>query len=200
MKLLLENWRKFLKEELIVPTINMPNLIIYDFDETIAQSEGFIIARHKETGEEQKITTQEEYDQLKVTEEYDFDFSNLSKITDPVEIVPITKKLRSDLRKPNTQVMILTARQPEAEDEIQIYLDSIQIDPVNMIIIGCSGCDKGQFIENLMEISPQVKNIIFYDDSQENIQNLLRSRDAIGDILETFEIVDVSDPINWRTL
>ena len=117
-----------------------------------------------------------------------------------MEIVPITKKLRSDLRKPNTQVMILTARQPEAEDEIQIYLDSIQIDPVNMIIIGCSGCDKGQFIENLMEISPQVKNIIFYDDSQENIQNLLRSRDAIGDILETFEIVDVSDPINWRTL
>ena len=201
MKLLLENWRGFLKEgNFVIPTINKPILFIYDFDETIAQSTGFIIATHKETDEELKITTQEEYDELKVTDKYDFDFSNLALITDPTEIIPITKQLRKDIKNPNAQILILTARTGDVQDEIHLYLESIKIDSSDVIIIGCSGCDKGEFVERMIEHSPEIKTIVFYDDSQENVRNLLRSKNTLSDKLETFKIVDVSDPENWKLL
>jgi len=196
---LMENWRKYLlKEELVVPVIDSSNLVIYDFDETIASSVGFIVTTHKETGDVGKITTQKEYDALLATGEYDFDFDNLNQVTDPTEITPITKHLRRDVGSSGIQVMILTARQQTAEDEIQGYLQSIDIDPSEIIIIGCAGCDKGKYVAQMVAKSPNVRNIVFYDDSKTNIQDLVSAKESLKGNLDSFDIVDVSDPKNWR--
>jgi hypothetical protein len=184
MKLLLENWRKFLKEELVVPTdINKKAISVYDFDETIAASKGQIGVYDKETGQHFKtITTQAEYDKLAETGKYDFDFSNLAYITDPTELVPVTNKLRKDVENKAMQVMILTARAGNAEGEIQMYLDSIGIPTDDLYIVGCSGCDKGKYVEDMARRNPTIEVIHFYDDSEKNIRDMERAKERMADL------------------
>jgi hypothetical protein len=182
MKLLLENWRKFLKEDTVVPTdINEKAISIYDFDETIARSEGHIDAYYKGTDKLYKrITTQAGYDEVLTSgEEYDYDFSNLDYITDPTELVPVTNELRKDVENKAMQVMILTARAGNAEGEIQMYLHSIGIKTDDLYIVGCSGCNKGEYVENLVKKNPIIEVIHFYDDSHKNIENMKTARKAI---------------------
>ena len=177
-----ENWRKFLAEELVVPTdINLPNISIYDFDETIARSEGHVDAYYKGTDKLYKrMTTQAEYDKVSASgEEYDYDFSNLDYITDPTELVPVTKRLRHDVENKAMQVMILTARAGNAEGEIQMYLHSIGIPTDDLYIVGCSGCNKGEYVENLVKKNRIIEVIHFYDDSHKNIENMKTARKAI---------------------
>ena len=52
-------------------------LSIFDFDETIAFTEGYINVIDKETGEEFQTKSQEEYDAIKDSDRYEFDFSPL---------------------------------------------------------------------------------------------------------------------------
>lgn len=184
MRLLMENWRKFLTEELVVPTdINKTSISVYDFDETIAKSEGHIDVYFKDTDKLYKrITTQAEYDKLAETGEYDFDFSNLEYITDPTEIVPVTNRLRADVSNEKMQVMILTARAGNAEGEIQMYLDSIGIPTDDLYIVGCSGCDKGKYVEDLVRRNPTIQVIHFYDDSQKNIKDMQNAKERLSDL------------------
>ena len=46
--------------------------------------------------------------------------------------------------------------------------------------------------------SPNVRNIVFYDDSKTNIQDLVSAKESLKGNLDSFDIVDVSDPKNWR--
>ena len=82
MKLLLENWRKFINENIE----SAKRLSIFDFDETIAFSEGYIIVINKQTGKEFNISSQEEYDKLKNDGGYEFDFSPLDQVNNAVRI------------------------------------------------------------------------------------------------------------------
>ena len=81
MKLLLENWRQYLLFENIETATR---LSIFDFDETIAFSEGHINVIDKETGEEFQISSQEEYDKLKADGGYEFDFTPLDEVHNAV--------------------------------------------------------------------------------------------------------------------
>ena len=184
MKLLMESWRKFLIEELVVPTdINKKAISVYDFDETIARSEGHIDVYFKGTDKLYKrVTTQAEYDKLAETGEYDFDFSNLEYITNPTELVPVTKNLRRDVENAAMQVMILTARAGNAEGEIQMYLDSIGIPTDDLYIVGCAGCDKGQYIEDVVRRNPTIEVVHFYDDSQKNIKDMQAAKERLADL------------------
>jgi len=184
MKLLLENWRRFLKEDTVVPTdINRKVISIYDFDETIARSEGHIDVVDKETGQHYKrITTQQEYDKLAATGDYEFDFSNLDYVINPTELVPVTKQLRSAVESRHIQAMILTAKAGNAEGEIQMYLDSIGIPTDDLIIIGCAGCNKGEYIEDLVRRNPTIEVVHFFDDSDTNIRDVQGARERLCDL------------------
>ena len=67
MKLLLENWRKYINEDYEPIT----TLRIFDFDETIAFTTGVINVTDKTTGETFQTRTQEEYDEIKNDERYE---------------------------------------------------------------------------------------------------------------------------------
>ena len=69
MKLLLENWRNYVLLENIETATR---LSIFDFDETIAFSEGYIIVIDKQTGKQFNISSQEEYDKLKNDGGYEY--------------------------------------------------------------------------------------------------------------------------------
>jgi hypothetical protein len=179
MKLILERWNKFLNEDLNTAT----RLSVFDFDETLAFSEGSIDVLDKEGNVVETITTQEEYDEWEDAEkiksgELKFDYSGLDEITNPTEIVKITNILRDRVSDARTQVMIVTARSSKTEDDIHRWLTTLERPiPTNDIYIRGMGDEglgrgKGGFVFSVLEEFPNIREVEFYDDSQKNINDV----------------------------
>ena len=177
MKLLLERWNKFLNEDLNTAT----RLSVFDFDETLAYSEGSIDIFDKEGNKVQTITTQEEYDEWEDAPEIQsgeltFDYGGLDNITNPTEIVAITKLLRDATNDPDTQAMVVTARSSKTEDDIHRYLAAIEVPTDDLYIKGMGdeglGRGKGGFIFSVLEEFPDIRQVEFYDDSPKNITDV----------------------------
>ena len=195
MKLLLENWRKFILLENIETATR---LSIFDFDETIAFSEGYIIVTNKATGKEFQISSQEEYDRLKNDGGYEFDFSPLDQVNNAVENPNITSIMRDRMSDPKTQVMVLTARAPVSIDDIHRVLQTFD-DPIktdNIIMIGNEGGNKGEYVRDvILSKYDNIKEIEFYDDSERNIRDMQAIKKETSDNgrLEKFDIYHVVD-------
>jgi len=172
MKLLLENWRNYvLLENIEIAT----RLSIFDFDETIAFTEGYLNVIDKETGEEFQTRSQEEYDAVKDDDRYEFDFSPLDNVHNATENPNITSIMRDRLTDPDTQVMVLTARAPVSIDDIHRVLRTFDkpIPTDNIIMIGVEGANKGNYLANVvLSKYDNIKEIEFYDDSQINIDDM----------------------------
>jgi len=183
MKLLLENWRNYvLLENIEIAT----RLSIFDFDETIAFTEGYLNVIDKETGEEFQTRSQEEYDAVKDDDRYEFDFSPLDNVHNATENPNITSIMRDRLADPETQVMVLTARAPVSIDDIHRVLRTFEkpIQTDNIIMIGVEGENKGDYLVNtVLSKYDNIKEIEFYDDSQINIDDMNQVRKE----LETVE-------------
>jgi hypothetical protein len=183
MKLLLENWRNYVLLENIETATR---LSIFDFDETIAFTEGYINVVDKETGEEFQTRSQEEYDAVKDDDRYEFDFSPLDNVHNATENPNITSIMRDRLADPETQVMVLTARAPVSIDDIHRVLRTFEkpIQTDNIIMIGVEGENKGDYLVNtVLSKYDNIKEIEFYDDSQINIDDMNQVRKE----LETVE-------------
>jgi len=172
MKLLLENWRNYVLLENIE---GASRLSIFDFDETIAFTEGYINVIDKETGEEFQTRSQEEYDAVKDDDRYEFDFSPLDNVHNATENQNVTSIMRDRLSDPDTQVMVLTARAPVSIDDIHRVLRTFEkpIPTDDIIMIGVEGANKGNYLVNVvLSKYDNIKEIEFYDDSQINIDDM----------------------------
>ena len=197
MKLLLENWRNFVIFENIETATR---LSIFDFDETIAFSEGYIIVIDKQTGNQFNISSQEEYDKLKNDGGYEFDFSPLDQVNNAVENPNITSIMRDRLGDPNTQVMVLTARAPISIDDIHRTLQTFDepIETKNIIMIGNEGGNKGEYIRDvILSKYNNIKEIEFYDDSESNIRDMqvIKKETSDNGRIEKFDIYNVTEGI-----
>ena len=139
MKLLLENWRKFITEDYEPVT----TLRIFDFDETIAHTESetrvtapdgstAVLRDQKEfeeymnaAAEKEGIDTFDAVDEL-MEIGYKIDLSDFSIVKDPDEIKIVTDIMRgfSD----NSKTYIMTARRGNSLGPIMDYLDEINVD------------------------------------------------------------------------
>jgi hypothetical protein len=194
VKLLLERWNKFLNEDLNTAT----RLSVFDFDETLAFTEAEIDILDQEGNIVHTTTSQEEYDKWEDDEriksgELEFDYSELDVITNPTEIVAITKLLRDATNDPDTQAMIVTARTSRTSDDIHRYLDAIGVPTDDLYIKGMGdeglGRGKGGFIFSILEEFPDIRKVEFYDDSPKNITDVNAAK---AQALEK-EMVDVFD-------
>ena len=197
MKHLLENWRNFVIFENIE---SATRLSIFDFDETIAFTEGHINVTNKSTGEEFQISSQEEFDKLKADGGYDFDFSPLDQVNNATENPNITSIMRDRLQDPNTQVMVLTARDPVSIDDIHMTLQTFDepIKTQNIIMIGNKGENKGEYVRDvILSKYDNIKEIEFYDDSDKNISDMSIIKNEISESnrIEKFDIYHVVEGI-----
>jgi len=175
MKLLLENWRKYLKEsgwsqgpgaepaawrEDDKP---ITKLRIFDFDETIAYTESSVRVKTPE-GRELDFDNQQKWDNFLVKrgdvggleqQGYQFDFSDFSRVKNPEENEMITKII-SDIINANRksrerELYVITARGPEAVKPIRRYLKSLGLDPSEFGgVIGLEGASKRDEIEKII--------------------------------------------------
>ena len=212
MKLLIENWQKFI-EEAYEP---ITTLRIFDFDETIAHTEsetrvkapdGSIatLRNQKEFEEYMNAAAAKEgieaFDAVDKLSEigYDIDLSDFSIVKDPEEILIVTNILRNFPE--NSKTYILTARRGNSIGPIIDYLDEIGIDTkINDIrVLATQGESKGDVMVAMMKnkIMPNGKSNInrieYYEDSQKNISDVLNKvcdNEEINDVKpEDFELV-----------
>ena len=191
VKLLLENWREFVREELEEP---ITTLRIFDFDETIAhtRSETRVKAPDGSTAtlgdqkEFEEYMTQaaakegiETFDPVKDLQKlgYQIDLSDFAVVKEPEEITAVTDIMRNFPQ--NSKTYILTARRGDAIMPIMKYLDEIGIDSNNVRPMASEGTSKGKIIARLLsnKIMPNgksnVSRIEYYEDSDKNIQDVL---------------------------
>ena len=162
MKLLLENWRKYLSES---------KLRVFDFDDTIAKSDSNI---HVTTDTGEKITMDPgEYATHVMNPDYEYDFSEFDEVINPREIKQITNIIRNALNAgtEGREIAILTARDPAAEGAIRDYLDSIGLDTsmITFELLGSSDPQtKAAWIADRIEGG--ATDVLFFDDSGKNVE------------------------------
>ena len=191
MKLLLENWRKFVNEEAEEP---ITTLRIFDFDETIAhtRSETRVVAPD---GTETTLSDQQEFeaymsaaaastgietfDPVRDLQDhgYKIDLSDFSIVKDPDEITIITNLLRGFPE--NSKTYIMTARRGTSIGPIIDYLDEIDIDSSQIRVMATQGDSKGDVIAHMLrqklmsDGKSNINRIEYYEDSEKNINDVL---------------------------
>ena len=176
MKLLLENWRKYLNES---------KLRVFDFDDTIAKSDSKIYIT-TDTGRE-LVMTPGQYATHKVNPDYEYDFSEFDDVINPREIKQITNIVRNAINAgtDGREIAILTARARGAEDAIKKYLKSIDIDisKITFVLLGDSAPEaKAEWVAERIEAG--ATDVLFFDDSEKNF-------DAIEALSEVYPKVKI---------
>ena len=169
-------------------------LAVFDFDDTLSYTDSSSKLKQSkgkddkgnwiedpENDEIIRVTKdQKDQDELKTDmennpEKYEgmyFDFSDFSDIQDAEHDEEMVERLIKYDKDPNAHVIVLTARDPIAEDAIQAYLSEIGVNTVNLIIKGISGESKGDYILNTVENNPSIKKVLFWDDSERNVNDV----------------------------
>ena len=191
MKLLLENWRKFITEDYEPVT----TLRIFDFDETIAHttSETRVTApdgstatlrNQKEFEDYMKAAAAKEgvetFDPVRDLQElgYKIDLSDFSIVKSPLEITVVTDIIKNFTDDSRTYIM--TARRGNSLGPIMDYIDEIGIDSSRTRPIATQGESKGDvmvaMIKNkiLSNGKSNINRIEYYEDSQKNIDDVLQ--------------------------
>ena len=199
MKLLLERWNKYLNEDLNTAT----RLSVFDFDETLAFSEGKIDILDQ-TGNIVDTISIKDHDKWEDDEriksgELKFEFSDLDVITNPTEIVAVTDIMRDRTADRTTQVMVVTARTSRTSDDIHRYLDAIGVPTDDLYVKGMGdeglGRGKGGFIFSVLEEFPDIRQVEFYDDSPKNITDVNAAKaqaleQGMVDVFDVYLVVD----------
>jgi FlaA1/EpsC-like NDP-sugar epimerase len=174
MKLLLENWRKYLNEsKVVIPgDIHEEVLAVFDFDETIADTHAKTVVRAKNSGKALRRLNQKQLDATAPKSGEEFDFSEFDDVDYAEEKKYITDKMKKFIDDPNAQVIVATARRERAQDSIQRYLNFLGIPTKSLIIQGLTGGSKGDYIQKIIEKNPSIKELYFFDDSEANVQDV----------------------------
>jgi len=174
MKLLLENWRKYLNEsKVVIPgDIHEEVLAVFDFDETIADTHAKTVVRAKNSGKALRRLNQKQLDATAPKSGEEFDFSEFDDVDYAEEKKYITDKMKIFIDDPNAQVIVATARRELAQDSIQRYLNFLGIPTESLIVQGLTGGSKGDYIQEIIKKNPSIKKLYFFDDSEANVQDV----------------------------
>jgi len=211
MKLIFENWRKFVNEEMEEP---ITTLRIFDFDETIAHTtsetrvkapDGSVatLGNQKEFEEYMNQAAEKEnirsYDPIDDLRElgYQIDLSDFSIVKDPEEITVVTDIMKQFTDDSKTYIM--TARRGNSLGPILDYIQQIGIDSSRVRPIATEGESKGDVMVAMMrnkimsDGKSNIRRIEYYEDSQRNIDDVLAkvcNSEALAEIKpDDFELV-----------
>ena len=211
MKLLLENWRKFITEEMEEP---ITTLRIFDFDETIAHTKSetrvrapdgssAVLRNQKEFEEYMREAAAQEgidsFDPVTDLQEvgYQIDLNDFAIVKDPEEITVVTDIMKQF--PPDSKTYVLTARRGTAIGPILTYLDDIGVDSGQVRPIATQGDSKGDVMVKMMgnkimkSGKSNINRIEYYEDSQRNIndvmQKICKSEDLAEIKPQDFELV-----------
>jgi predicted NUDIX family NTP pyrophosphohydrolase len=182
---------------------NIEVLHIFDFDDTIAFTETLTVVtapngrKYKvdQAGLDKLLKSVDGGEDELRAKGFDLDFSGFKTVSPDSELNPVIARridaccLAGD-RDPNGDFYVLTARAAAAEGPIHQYLADNGIEIDRSKVIGVEGKSKASRIKSLIS-DTNVKKIIFYDDSDNNIKDVagLKQDPELQDV--TFELYPV---------
>lgn len=132
--------------------------------------------------------------------DYYFDFSKSKFVNEPIIIADVMDVFVKQLVSKNNIVSILTARGDDVQDDLIALVDSILIErgknprmaeKLNLFTLGKGTYgtqNKGEFMVQFYKDNPDIKNIIFYEDSETNLARAV----------EAFENVEFENLVKQR--
>lgn len=168
---------------------------MFDFDDTLAQTEEVTLVRDKETGRVvDHIHGQAEFDVYTLDEDnHYYDFSEFLTVSNYAMPINATLDLMRDfLFDKDSKVIILTARQEQARESIRRFLDKQGIDSKKVAVFGSNGSkNKKAYLTKLIKRFNISKSVLVFEDSVNNICDLLQLEYEFPDI--QFDFVQVID-------
>jgi len=186
--------KKEVYNTLINEEIEKKFLYAFDLDDTLITSKSYIIVTNPEKGTFR--LTPAEYAVYEPGPDDKMDFSEFAQLKNP-KIIKDNFDLFSKILKrtsdiPNSQTIILTARQPEVAKDLEAFLEKKNLPQVKLHAIGNSSPEeKKKVIQSY--IDQGFNKIRFYDDSPKNIEVIktLNSPEA-----EVVTKLVVTEPLN----
>jgi len=156
---------------LISEEIQNKFLYAFDLDDTLITSKSDVIVTNPEKGTFRLSPA--EYAVYEPGPDDELDFSEFAKLINPKTIKDNFNKFSQILKRtsdlPNTQTIILTARQPEVSTDLEDFLKRRNLPQVKLHAVGDSSPEaKKEIIQNY--IDQGFNKIRFYDDSPKNIE------------------------------
>ena len=168
-------------------------LYVFDFDDTIAETEEAVLVRDKKTGKIiDHLHSQTEADNYILKPNLEYDFSEFVNVEGAKEIELVTSYLRK-LAADGKKIIVLSARQHQARHALKKYLKSINIS-TNSITFACVDGSKNKYEylkKAIKKIKPKDKVVVF-EDTLKNIQMMLPLEKDYPDL--TFDFVHVHIP------
>ena len=168
---------------------------MFDFDDTLAQTEEVTLVRDKATGRVvDHIHGQAEFDAYTLDEDnHYYDFSEFLTVSNYATPINATLDLMRDfLFDKDSKVIILTARQEHARESIRNFLDKQGIDSKKVAVFGSNGSkNKKAYLTKLIKRFNISKSVLVFEDSVNNICDLLQLEYEFPDI--QFDFVQVID-------
>ena len=162
------------------------SLRILDFDHTVAFTGEMVYIMSPEGTKVDKIDSESyshhEFSRDEILAGYYYDFSEFDGVDSDSakENVYVTQILKNFINAGNTDdcmILILTARNQEAEEGIRNYLETIGIDHSNIIIVGVGSSAPQKKVDEVSEILNQnqsIEEVSFFDDSLSNTDEMMR--------------------------
>lgn len=147
---------------------------VFDFDDTLVKkTKSKVVVRHKKTGETRELSSGE-FASFKPEDDHELDFSGFAHVGDAEPLNPADKIARRTSRK-KKEVVILTARPPEAETNIRKYLKKRGIKGKKLTVLAVGSSDpnaKRTALKSYIERKAKkaVSHVEFMDDHQANVE------------------------------
>jgi hypothetical protein len=159
------------------------SLRVLDFDHTVAFT-GEMVHIISPEGKRVGSLDSEEYSHHSFSREeamagYHYDFREFNDVDSrsAKENIHVTEILRNFINAgPGRIILILTARNQEAEVGIRNYLDTIGIDHSTIKVVGVGASapqKKVDVVKNLLDQNETIKKVSFFDDSEANTDEML---------------------------
>jgi hypothetical protein len=157
-----------IKEE----TTQGKTLFAFDLDDTLITSNSQVIIKNKNTGEITKLTPAQ-YATYVPKEEDELDFQEFTQLINPQTISKnfqdFAKILKVVSGKSNATAIILTARQPEVQTDVNAFLDQYNLDNIQIHAVGSSDPQaKAKVVQDYIDNG--YDKIRFYDDAVKNVK------------------------------
>ena len=169
---------------------------MFDFDDTLAHTTEATLVRDKKTDKiVNHLDGQEEFDNYTLdNQKHYFDFSEFYQVSS--QAVPIKRTidlLKHFQKQPDTKIIVLTARQPEALPAVRAFLQENGVGTKFISFFGSDGSrNKARYLDRLINRFSIFGTVTIFEDNLNNIKDMIVLEYEHPDI--SFEFVQVIDP------
>ena len=176
------------------------NLVMFDFDDTLAKTFECTLVRDKETDRiVDHLYGQAEHDNHVLKDKHYMDYSEFDGVSDLAQPIKETINLLKELiLDEKTKVIVLTARQSSSTPAISGFLGGLGIDTSVIDFYGCGGSRlKAGYLDSLLANEYSVtSSVMVFEDSINNITDMLQLEYAHPDI--SFDFIHVVDELDEK--